>query len=53
MEWNQIDVIGTEVVFRSDGGVEEAMREPESMRVWIGVFGIRSEVTEIVRNFRL
>ena len=25
MEWNQIDVVGTEVVFRSDRGVEEAM----------------------------
>ena len=25
MEWNWIDVVGTEVMFRSDGGVEEAM----------------------------
>ena len=27
--------------------------EPESVRVWIRVFGIRSEVMEIVREFGL
>ena len=26
-EWNWIDVIGTELMFRSDGGVEEAVME--------------------------
>ena len=52
-EWNQVDLVGVELMFGHGGRVRKQWVDPKAMRVQMSVVGRRSEVRVIMRELGL